>query len=379
MRESDPRFSNLERRVGVFLTVSALLVIGAIAVVGVRHGLFTPKTPLVFYAHSGDGLAEGMEVVTRGFRIGQVKSVRLDDTGQVEVRLAIDTDQLRWIRRDSVARLAAKALIGDSRVEISPGSPEAPEATDGQVIAFVHEPDLIDIAKALAEKDVKPVLQGIRNLVAYLEDPQGDLRQTIAGLNRLSAGMNQTLAPLGERLNALAENLEALSASLRRETLPQVTGLLGQGQSILGDTGRTVRSLETLVREDLHALAATVNGEVAPQLRALIATANRATASAGGGADALGRELPAILAKIDATLENLRVITERLAPAAQELPGVLRQGGELVEDSQELVRSIQGTWPFRPEEKPPGTAIDVDSYQIRNAPPPGPAADPRAR
>lgn len=379
MRESDPRFANIERRVGVFLAVSALIVVGVIGAVGVRHGLFTPKSPLVFVAQSGDGLAVGMEVVTRGFTIGKVKSVRLDDAGQVQVHLSIDTALLRWVRKDSVARLAAKALIGDSRIEISPGSPQAPQAAGGDTLAFVHDPDLTDLAKKLVEEDVKPMLVGVRSLVGYLDDPRGDVKQAIAGINRLSAGMNETLAQLSGRLNALAGNLEALSASLRGETLPQVKSLLGQGESVLGGADRTVRSLETLVREDLHALVGNLNTEVVPQLRGLIANVDRAAVAAGGGADAVTRDLPGLLAKVDASLENIRVITERLAPVAREVPGVLGQGGELIDESRVLVKSIQGIWPFRPDANPPGTTIDVDSYQIRKTPAPGPAADPRAR
>lgn len=379
MRESDPRFENLERRVGLFLAVSALIVAGAIAVVGLRHGLFTPKSPLLFFADSGDGLVEGMEVVTRGFRIGQIKSVRLDDTGRVRVRLAIDTSQLRWVRRDSVARLVAKALIGDSRIEISPGSPQSPAATASETIAFVHDPDIADTARKLMEEDIKPLLAGVRGLIGYLDDPRGDVKQAIAGVNQLSTGMNQTLTQLSGRLSALAGNLESLSGSLRAETLPQVKGLLGQGESVLGGADRTVRSLESLVRDDLHAVVGKLAEEVVPQLRGLIADADRAAASAGGGVDTVARELPGILAKVDTSLENIRVITERLAPVAQEVPAIVTQGGELVDDSQALVKSIQGIWLFRPEQKPPGTTIDVDSYHIRKAPAPGPAADPRSR
>ena len=385
MRESDPRFANLERRVGFFLLASAIIVIGAVALVGVRQGLFTPKTRLVFNDISGRDLAEGMEVFTRGFRIGKVDSVRLDDTGRVEVALAIDKSLFRWIRQDSTARVVPKAFIGDSIIEISPGTQQAPPMPAGGVIAFVREPDLTDIAKKVME-DVKPVLLAVKGLVEYLDNPQGDVKQSIANVNRLSAGLvetrvrlDETLAQVGSRVNALAANLDALAASLRNETLPQLTGLVGKGAGVIEDAGRTARSLDAFVREDLHGLTATVQNELVPQVRGLLANADRAAAAAGGSAEQVSRDLPALLAQVNTSLENIRLITEQLVPASKDAAGVLRQGGELVEDSQALVRRTGELWPFRAGKKPPETTIDVDSYQIKRSPSPAPAAGPRAR
>ncbi len=377
MRERDPRFANLERRVGVFLLISVIIVVGVVALVGVRQGLFTPKAAITFHDDSGRDLAEGMEVVTRGFRIGKVKRVRLDETGRVEVTLAIEKSLFRWIREDSTARIVVKAFIGDSRIEISPGTPSAPPMTPGGTIVFVRDPDLTDVAKKVME-DVKPVLLEIKSLIEYLGDPQGDVKRTIANVNQLSAGLietrvrlDETLGQVGARVNGLAANLEAFSASLRDTTLPQVTG-------VIEDAGRTTRSLDAFVREDLHGITASLQDQLLPQVREMLAAAGKATSAAGGSLEQVNRDLPAILAKVNASLENIRSITENLIPASKEAGGVLRQGGELVEDSQALVRRTGELWPFATK-KPPGTTVDVDSYETRHAPAPGPAAGPRAR
>jgi phospholipid/cholesterol/gamma-HCH transport system substrate-binding protein len=378
MRESDPRFAHLERRVGIFLVVTAMIVVAVVAVVGVRQDLFTPTSKLVFHDESGRDLAEGMEVVTRGFRIGKVSRVRLDEAGRVEVTLAVRKSLLRWVRRDSTARVVAKALIGDSRIEISPGSAEAPPIADGDEIAFVREPDLSDIAKRVME-DVKPVLLSLKGLVEYLDNPQGDVKQAIAGVNRLASGLNETrgkvdetVTRLGARIDALAANLEALSASLRTETLPQVN-------SLVADVDRTARSADAFVREDLRGLAASIREELLPQLRALVADADRAAGAAGSGLGRVDRELPAILEKVNATLANLQSVSAELVPASREAAGVLRQGGELVEDTQGLVRRTQQLWPFRTGTKQPGTTVDVDSYTTGAPGAPGRPAGAGAR
>lgn len=385
MRESDQRFAHLERRVGLFLLTSALIVIGVIVLVGVRQGLFTPKIAVSFHDDSGRDLAAGMEVLTRGFRIGKIDSVRILESGRVEVLLAIDKPLSRWIRRDSTARIAAKALIGDSYVEISPGTPQAPLIAPGEVITFVRDPDLVDVAKKVLE-EIKPVLLVARSLAEYLDNPQGDVKHAITNVKDLSAGLIETRTRLDEtlsqvllRVNALTVNLETLSASVREKTLPQITDLLERSAGVVDDADRTVRLFETFAREDLQGLTASLRSEVIPQLRGVLANADRMAAAAGGGAEQLNRDLPALLAKINASLDNLRLITEQLVPVSNETAGLLRQGGELVEDSQALVRRTREFWLFRTEKKAPGNSFNVDSYQIRNAPATAPAPGPRAR
>ncbi|HWR97580.1 MAG TPA: MlaD family protein [Candidatus Methanoperedens sp.] len=392
MRESDPRFARLERRVGLFLLATVLIVAGAIGVVGVRQGLFTPKADVLLFDESGRDLVEGMEVVTRGFRIGKVRDVRLNDDGRVQVTLAIERRQLRWIRQDSVARVALKAFIGDSRIEVSPGTPQAPPLPAGGTITLVRDPDLTEIAKKVME-EVKPVLLAVKSLIEYLDNPEGDVKQSLANVNRISAGLvdtrervDEALARVSARVDAIGGHLEALAATLRGEVLPQVAGLVGDGRQLLGETrqiagdaGRTVRSLDAFVKEDLSRLTAALREEVIPQVRDLIAEADRAAAAAGTGVDRVNRELPAILEEVQASLENIRVITAQLVPASQEAAGVLRQGGELVEDSQALVRRAQELWPFRTGAKRTGTTVEVDSYEIEKRPGTRDAADPGGR
>lgn len=392
MRESDPRFANLERRVGVFLVVSVLIVAAVIGAVGWRQGLFTPKSALVFHDDSGRDLAEGMEVFTRGFRIGKVRGVRLDEAGRVEVTLAIERRLFRWVRKDSTARVIPKTFIGDSLIEISPGTPQAGPMPADSEIPFVREPDLSDIAKRVME-EVTPVLTAVRGLVEYLDDPRGDVKQSIANINRLSAGLvetrgrlDETIAQVGARVESVAANLDAVAAALRTETLPQVTGLVARGAGAVDDADRTVRSLDAFVREDLHGLTEKLRTELIPQLQGVVADAGRAAAAAGSGAERVNRDLPALLEKVNAglektnaSLENMRAITAELVPAAKEAAGLVRQGGELVEDSEALVKRTGELWPFRTGPKQPGTTVDVDSYPPKTAPPAGPAAGPRAR
>jgi methyl-accepting chemotaxis protein len=107
--------------------------------------------------------------------------------------------------------------------------------------------------------------------------------------------------------------------------------------------------------------------------------AQRAAAGAGDGVARVNQELPAILEKVNASLENVQKITAELVPASREAADLLHKGGELVEDSQALVRRTQELWPFRTDQQRTGTTIDVDSYETRKPPEPRGAPAPGAR
>jgi ABC-type transporter Mla subunit MlaD len=140
-----------------------------------------------------------------------------------------------------------------------------------------------------------------------------------------------------------------------------------------------VRSVDAFVREDLRGLAASLRNDLVPQLQGLVAEAQRAASGAGEGMARVNRELPAILEKVNASLENVRVITGELVPASREAAGLLREGGELVEDSRALVQRTQQLWPFRTDPEQRQTTVEVDSYETGKPPQPRGAAAPGAR
>ena len=369
MQESDPRFANLERKVGGFLVASLLVILGVVGYTGVRQGLFTPKARLSFVDESGRDLAPGMEVVTRGFRIGKVARVELTDAGVVAVTLAIERPYLKRIRRDSTARLLAKVVVGSGKIEISPGSPGAPPMAEGSVIPFERDPDLQDIAKKVME-DVKPVLNSVRSLIEYLDNPQGDIKTAIANVNRLTAGLagpapgaGPAGGDIGSRLNALVARLDAVTAALQKETVPKVQDLVEQG--------------DALVREDLRGLTATIRNDLVPQVRSLLAEADKGVAGAGRTAAVIEGQLPALLEKVNATLGNVQQITDNLVPVSRDAGGMLATGEETLEESRTLLKKANRMWPFRDGKPARETTIDVDSY--RSPAPAAGAPAPRGR
>ena len=194
--EHDPRFVHLERKVGIFVILGIAATVSAVVLLGVRQGVFTPRAAVSFRVASAEDLGEGAEVLTRGFRIGKVSRLRLDDAGKVEVRLAVDKSALKWIKRDSTARLSKSLLVGGAKVVITSGTPGAEVIREGGELAFEPGVGLSETAQQAME-ELKPVLRQLTVTIGNLGDPKGDFMTTLANLNRLTANLDQTQRGIG--------------------------------------------------------------------------------------------------------------------------------------------------------------------------------------
>lgn len=232
LKETDPRFVQLERKVGFFIIISLLL--GVVLFIGVERDLLTPKYTLYFTAEKGRGLSEGMPVKLSGFNIGKVKSIFLDELGRVKVELSINKKYIKWINRDSVAWLIKEGLFGSYIIEISPGSSKSPPIENRDTLDFDKQKELEDVIEEL-----KPTLGQIKGMISYVNDPQGDIKVTINNLRQLSGQLFTT-----------KENLDNLLKNANKGVVNTSADLKALSEE-LGQTAKNLNLATTTVNKDL--------------------------------------------------------------------------------------------------------------------------------
>lgn len=298
--ERDPRFAGLEHRVRIFgLSALAALFMLFVAI-AVKHDWFTRTTHLYFFAQSASGLSKGMAVKLIGFKVGNVEEIGIEPNATVRVKLAINSEHVRLIPQDSKARLTKEGLIGDSMVEIVPGTQPRQVANNG-VLAFERGHGVEELAN-----DLKPILEDVKRITASINDPDGDIRQSIKNLNR--------------------------ATTLLVETEREIKTLARNGNQKLGKLDQVLDS-------------------------------------AGSSAKAVNQSLPGLLQKTENTLENLQAVTadakKITAASAEQAPRIVQDAGAVAADSREIVDATKKSWPIRymidpPEEK----ELRLDSYDV---------------
>jgi phospholipid/cholesterol/gamma-HCH transport system substrate-binding protein len=286
-RETDPKFRYLEAIVGAFVLAAFAAIVSLVLFLGIEDHRVGEKYHLRFRADSGAGFTRGMPVKLSGFRIGRIREISLDNQAKVVVRMRIDREYQTWIRADSTATLLREGLVGDSVVSISVGSPGSRELPGDDFLPFLPEKDLSKLAFELSDS-VKTVLLDIRETIAYINDPEGDIQQTLGNAHRLSA------------------NLEG---SRRRVDI------------LLATTTGTVARIDPVMDNLASAI------------------------------DNVGRRLPVLLDRMEGTLSNTERISREFLTATEKgaprIPPLLRGTEELVEDTDDVVKGMKTMWPFK--------------------------------
>ena len=136
-------------RLGLFVVATLVLFAGGVFLIGNKQMMFRSTYHLHADFRNVAGLESGADVRVGGFRQGSVTRIDLpkrpDQNVSVSMNLGKWTEQV--IRKDSVASIASEGLVGDKYVEITFGSPEAPEVKDGDTIQGAPPIQMADLLK----------------------------------------------------------------------------------------------------------------------------------------------------------------------------------------------------------------------------------------
>ena len=325
IRDEDPRFKNLERKLGIFMTVALAGLVTAAILFGLQKDLFSRKYNLRFTADRGTGFTKGMPVKLSGFRIGRVTGMKLNKQATVDVTFEIDADYVTWIRKDSTVKLVKEGLVGDTILDISAGSPKKPQVKDKDTVIYEKTKGLDELADELAEV-VKPVLADVRDIISYINNPEGDLKKAI-------------------------RNTELLTRNLDGTRQHTDTLLITANERVQSVTAHANTTLDT-VRGKIDSI------DLAPSLNRINSTIERIDA-----------RIPAVLDKTENTLDNVNRISHETRLLAEKafpkIPGVLSQAKDVMFSTDRLLKSLQNSWLLRDsgDSGTGGSFIRGDSYE----------------
>jgi ABC-type transporter Mla subunit MlaD len=296
-------------------------VVGVIFLVSYKQGLFVRHTTIHFFAADAFGINKGMAVKLFGLPVGSVSDMDISDRG-VKVDLSIISDYAPRIPKGSRARLIREGYIGAANIQLVPGAeqghPVQPVA-DGDEIEFVPArgvAELIDEFKT----QLTPVIDDLRHMLADMNRPNSDFRKSVEGARDVLQQLPETNRELRQVLRDTDRTLIAVGR---------------QAEASLGSTARLGVQAEQQFPILAAKLASTLDvlSETAAQLR-------------------------------DATRKNSDALHEVLI----QVPGLLRDSGDLVQEGQDVVGAARNSWLFRDAiEARSVKTLPVDSFESGSA------------
>lgn len=249
--------------------------------------------------HDGDGytlharfdyagqLIKGGEVQVAGRQVGVIKDITLTDTGEADVELRIDDDDLVPLRTGTRATIRAlsQAGVASRFVDLSPGPGSAAEIADGAVLPRTQTQSIVDLDALLNAFGPEQ-----RTDVAALIDESAHI---FAGSG--AASFNSMLAKLDPALGEVQGMMRELAYDRR-------------------SLGRFVRTA-AVASEAVARQPARLEGAVVNAARTFEAIADERDALADGL-----QRAPAVLRQATGTLRRASVAADALRPTLREVP-----------------------------------------------------------
>lgn len=220
----------------------SLLVFGIVVfLIGDERQLFNEHQDLRAAFKDVKGLTRGSPVRMGGVDIGVVDQLGYggdpkDDT--IYVHMSIVKTEAQRIRKDSVAEVSDKGLLGDKMIVITVGSESSPRIGKGEMVPTKETRDIEQILG-----DLKTTLAGAERVMGNLERTtaalaeeslHADIKKTVNQLSLITESINHGEGYVGRLLNDKAE-ADRISATIDsfRKSAAELDGLLASSRQVV--------------------------------------------------------------------------------------------------------------------------------------------------
>ena len=263
-------YTTQERITGLFVLIAVGILMWLMLASGKTSHLFEEQLTLYGRLDNARSVNKGTEVQVSGLSVGQVAAIEATSDNRIVLTLKILKKYHGLLRTDSVATLAAPdlAVLGNTAIEISAGSPDAPLLADGSTIVIQQTPGLAQLTDSIG-----PLLDSLQasaqqlNAILQQVDP-AQLNDTLNNFNAASRNMNDITTAVKngngivsqslydpafrQNIQTTVNNMQQASAkinqlldSLNRQ-MALVPGLLEKAGPLLQEADKTLKASQRI-------------------------------------------------------------------------------------------------------------------------------------
>ena len=260
-----------EFKVGAFAAAILVLLAWATVRVGdktsVHGGGYILKTEF----ENATGLKLNAPVELAGVQVGVVKDVELVDSRKALVSLLL-SKEVR-LPEDSTAALRTRGFMGETYVEVIPGTPGMPSLNkDGTISYSFRSGDMNSMVNQFNEiaADIKQVTGSLKTMVG--NDETAPINRIVNNLDQFTETIKELALQNSENVNRISANMAELSESLRQvmaqgkadveESMARIASITRKIDEGQGTVGRLVNDDETVdkINEAVDNLNQTLGG-----------------------------------------------------------------------------------------------------------------------
>jgi phospholipid/cholesterol/gamma-HCH transport system substrate-binding protein len=350
-----------DQLVGVFLLVAVLGVAVILGFIGVNQRWFARNYRFRSRFESGGGLSVGMPIMLKGFEVGKIASVALNDANQVDVEFTIQDTYYPKVLPNSVLQLTSSPIGLGTTLNFLPGIPSAGREAPLPEGSFVYSLDLpegrqlVEEGKVAIPKGedvigsviakVNPILDEVNSTLGQIRRVVGTVDLALQGTGGPAGEMVAGLAQVPTRVNGLIDDVNVRVADITDQVnavMDQVDGVLRKidtaSTNIVGITEQTQDTVGSLTKSltDTTAEAQTTIADLDAEMKAI-------STQVQGTIGNLSTDLDVITANLQKTTEelsNTQGLVTRLLDPKGSVATILDDNGELYGQIEQSVAGV---------------------------------------
>jgi len=333
------RIKYAQQVVGLFLLAGALALVVVLVFMGANQRWFARNYVFFSRFSSAEGITTGMSIRLKGFEIGKVTGVELNNLNGVRVEVAIFEDYYHKIRPDSVLDLAVSPLgIGGGSMNLLPALNMLPPMEERSFLPSSES----TLGKALLAQGLveKPMgNEAIAGIISEIQPTLAEIRATAAGATRFLGNFNNAVE--GKQSNEISTLVKSLNRSLN--TVDQVlattsanpSGLLSPANQASISSMLTSMARLASQMEDPKGLVPKL---LDPQgsLKTLLDDKNQLFNELSD----LLKQANGTLAQVTSTVADLKGLTNYLTSSTPEFSGLLQDTQNTIKKAGDVMEGL---------------------------------------
>ncbi len=241
-----------ELKVGIFALLVISIIVWATVRVSDRTSVSGSGYTLSVIFDNATGLKKKAPVELAGVQIGVVKDIELVDSSRAKVDLLV-SDGVR-LSEGSKSILRTRGFLGETYVEIVPGSPDLPQLQeDGEILFSARTGDINSLVGqfTLIADDIKHVTSSLRTMVG--KDQNAPINKIVGNLEEFTAAIKNVTLRNEDNIDRITSNLAAMTEQLRE--------IIVRGQSDVEESMDRIASITRKIDEGRGTIGRLVNDE----------------------------------------------------------------------------------------------------------------------
>lgn len=376
------RIRHAEQVVGAFILLALAFLVAIMVFMGMNQRWFAKNYAYQSTFSSANGLAPGTGIFMKGFQIGKIDSLRLNDQNLVDVSISIFDTYRAWVKKNSVLEFVTSPIGLGSQLLFYPGNNDVP-LPEGSAIAsydfggkelvengeVVYPPRDDSITRLLASltptieninKTVLNLNKTILNINAALAGKEGGpvadillgLKGTVADLGSAAKSAGSIVGDVGKSVDSIATSATGLFGDLGKKLPEALDGITGNVDEVTAKVVEVLASVDRSMK-NVEELTKALSDPTGLVTKLLDPKGSIKTILDDGGA--LYGRIDAALAGLDATLKNIADLSKTLAGEAPKIMDILSEAKTAIVSMQDVLEGLKNNPLLKggiPEKKP---------------------------